>query len=831
MNTKKLFKKLTAVATGATMMGATMAGALAADLNDYPDMFVSEGTFDGLIVLGENAATVDNLAAIDISNSMEYMMAGETSTTTVEGDSWLAATSSNFLEIGENISDIESELDSEHLSALADGEIKNSKGTADYEQTLTIEAGEGGESIIVEFQEADNDNVGFSYLIENDELFATYELEFQDSLESDIEDGVLEDIEDEEITMMGVTYTITTATIDTDGEVTLTLMGGSAADTINEGETKTYTVNGVDYDVTLDSISGTSGDEDARFTINGESTTGVADGETEILEDGTSIGVTDITYQDYAGGIHSATFFLGADKYVLDGSDNSVEHNEDSITGLSVDIDQTNVTETDSTIDSITIEMEAQDDYYVEEGQLLSENADLDDSELLWTENWDINFASVDYEMNEVFALGWAEGNEQAVLTMELESGTVDFELVHADGADGLEGGDDDEELLVWNTSDTITVDDYFFLSTLATTDEEAETFLLQYRTADDTEDDTPKATLRNVVTGEDYERSASDGTFDLKLGGVTYEFSNTSADESDGDDDWDITLTSSNQFVFDSDALVNGTDTLSFRTKHGHLVEIVDSNNSNDASGWNVELSVDDDDLFDDSGDSDLIVFSAEIVDSATDEELTVQDGNALDGDSVDDEDDDDVEYTRSAYGELLTVTASDDDPDTWSVELPASQAEVMLYVTSGSTTTSTTTDGTLTKVSVVDATKLDSEVADVSAQNLLVVGGPCVNSVAAELLASGADCAAGFQAGVARVKLFENGDSVAMLVAGYSGEDTRLAGKVIAHRASELSGDEVEIEGTTYSDATISAPSEEVVEEAAEEEEEAEEEAVAEE
>ena len=49
--------------------------------------------------------------------------------------------------------------------------------------------------------------------------------------------------------------------------------------------------------------------------------------------------------------------------------------------------------------------------------------------------------------------------------------------------------------------------------------------------------------------------------------------------------------------------------------------------------------------------------------------------------------------------------------------------------------------------------------------------------------------------------------------LVAGYSGQDTRLAGSVIAHRASDLTGMEVEIEGTTYSDATIGAPT--VVEE----------------
>ncbi|MEK6900653.1 MAG: hypothetical protein AABX05_06005, partial [Nanoarchaeota archaeon] len=110
---------------------------------------------------------------------------------------------------------------------------------------------------------------------------------------------------------------------------------------------------------------------------------------------------------------------------------------------------------------------------------------------------------------------------------------------------------------------------------------------------------------------------------------------------------------------------------------------------------------------------------------------------------------------------------------------------------------------------VTFVDATNLDSEVADVKAQNLVVVGGPCVNTVAAELLGSPADCTEGFTPGKARVKLFEHANgNLAMLVAGYSGADTRLAGKVVANRASELMGKEVVVEGTTYADATISAP-----------------------
>ncbi|MFH1832459.1 MAG: hypothetical protein ABH827_06725, partial [bacterium] len=160
-----------------------------------------------------------------------------------------------------------------------------------------------------------------------------------------------------------------------------------------------------------------------------------------------------------------------------------------------------------------------------------------------------------------------------------------------------------------------------------------------------------------------------------------------------------------------------------------------------------------------------------------------------------------------------------------TLTIDWPEDERTALVFVTSGATAT-TASGGSLASVTIIDATKLDSEVTSVSAQNLITVGGPCVNTVSAELLGNPSNCAEGFSPGKARIKLFENANgNLAMLVAGYSGADTRLAGKVVANRASELSGMEMEVEGTTYSDATLGAPSvaapvEEVVEEAPAEE-----------
>ena len=63
--------------------------------------------------------------------------------------------------------------------------------------------------------------------------------------------------------------------------------------------------------------------------------------------------------------------------------------------------------------------------------------------------------------------------------------------------------------------------------------------------------------------------------------------------------------------------------------------------------------------------------------------------------------------------------------------------------------------------------------------------------------------------------MKLFENGDKVAMLVAGYSGEDTRAAGKFVANKWKDLSGKEANIEtasGSITTVAKVEAPAAEV-------------------
>jgi malate/lactate dehydrogenase len=111
------------------------------------------------------------------------------------------------------------------------------------------------------------------------------------------------------------------------------------------------------------------------------------------------------------------------------------------------------------------------------------------------------------------------------------------------------------------------------------------------------------------------------------------------------------------------------------------------------------------------------------------------------------------------------------------------------------------------------VGTAKLASEVSNVASQNMIVVGGPCANSVAATLMnraQSWPACGEGFEEGKAIIKLYENGNRVAMLVAGATALDTRRASRVLAdHTAYSLSGMEMQVVGTstTFSDTVVSA------------------------
>jgi hypothetical protein len=826
MKVRNMVKRLFAVGTGVAMLGATAMGALAADLGNYPDMFVKDGVFDGYFVVGENAASVDNIALTDISAGMKYTAAGETSTVSVEGDVYQFTSGTETLELGEDIFDVRSFLDSENLAALGGGSGSTVKGDFAYKEYLRFFPN----NTMAVFEQADDDaELTDVYLkISDDAIIAQYEMDFTKSLDAEDETNALTDLDDKTLTLMGVEYNIVSGVNNT---VKLTLMAGSVRETLNEGESKTYALEGTEYEVTLSSISGAAGSEVAKFVVNGEATPAVADGDTYKLESGVELGVSDITYQSYAGGIHAAQFYLGADKVVLeDGS--TVEVNSESIDGSLVQF-TTTATSSELQIENIKINMTAQDDYWIPAGGKLSENTNLDEAELLFTENWDFQFGGLKEEVsNEVMldSVGSDEGYKLKftnVAGIEINAPLAYEGTTKPDGTNEVDGhfGAKNEILHITapSTTDPIVEDEWFILNT--GTDKTSESYVLQYKGRDANTTTDPEVSLNILGVGiEGISVNTLTHVSTLNLGGK--EFTLTTAD---GTKDSNITVIAG-----------GGPDYNSLYTQYGVRVDLLsfskgiplDARNSSDIDGgalvylgnatmaaldMQVTFDTVDSDRLDDAGLGEFASYNFTRTDSSEEIDLNAIREDVYGASMLENDANENIVDGFNVTGIFISRDNGESDASSEvTMTVPETQREALVYVTSGATASTTSADGTLTSVNTVDATKLDSEVADITMQNLIVVGGPCVNSVAAELMGNPANCADGFTPGKARVKLFENGDYMAMLVAGYSGADTRLAGSVIAHRAADLTGMEVEVEGTSYATATIGAPTvmEEVVE-----------------
>jgi len=878
-----MVKRLFAVASGATMLGATAMGALAADLGNYPDMFVMDGKFDGFFVVGEKAASLDNLAAIDISTSMQYHAADAATTTTVEGDAWLAEGGAKKLEMansnstitGEGLYDIETFIGKGEMKALADGTFTTNGGSYGYTQYLYFDKANDERNEVIQYVENSHSDVtADNFVIKSGANIGEYRIEFTSSPQSSVQDTtgaantagtILDDFENTKISFFGKEYDIVLArrvndgTPNLDDGVKLTLMGGATSGALLEGETTTVSIGADSYEVTLTYVDSTY----AKFTVNGEQTNKLQVGDTYKLSNGKEIGVSEVLYQSYAGGIHSADFFLGASKLVLQDTDITNVASSSELQVGSETIDGANVIITGSDDNStfqltgIRVNMTAQDAYYVGTGSKLS-SAIIeagDEKELLFTNAWDIEYMGLTEATTHDIKLKSSNDRKYSLQFYDGDNNLVDFPLAYANTSTTLTVSEEaSEKNVVLNKGFNITKNDYFAVSGGTAADGTARSYALQYKGSDKRSATSPQIKFKNLGTGETISlnvdtTATTNTTATLKLGGYSFAVESV-RDKETADFAIFVALDSGSVVRYNAgDSPVGEIDIIDYygaqidfgNSLYGYLQangsattagigDRVTGINSSLPIGINVtsiklNISVPNVNDYDNMVPSSLNF----VIGATTTNEVTVNSFKAAgsveaSNPSITPEGEQNIGYGYTTMGAKWTYTSPSGSPNELTLAYPEKQRLPQVYVTAEGAAASTSSTGTLTAVTVVDATKLDSEVADVAAQNLIVVGGPCVNSVAAELMGNPADCAAGFTPGRAKVKLFtQTGGKMAMLVAGYSGDDTRLAGRVLAHRAADLFGDEVDIEGTTYSDATVSAPVvevaavEEVVEEAA--------------
>ena len=182
----------------------------------------------------------------------------------------------------------------------------------------------------------------------------------------------------------------------------------------------------------------------------------------------------------------------------------------------------------------------------------------------------------------------------------------------------------------------------------------------------------------------------------------------------------------------------------------------------------------------------------------------------------------DDDNSYAYTSQGAFARLFAPSSDPQELYVQYPNGQRVPQVFITGKSASFSSSGGGgggsgpVMVNPIQVGAAKLASEVADVKAHNSIVVGGPCANPGAAMLMGNPVDCTEGFTPGVGMIQVWEHANgNVAMLVAGYSGLDTRNAAQVVANYKdykSQLKGMKVEVKKVN-NQLTVAAPAPKVM------------------
>ena len=958
MKTRNVVKRIAALGTGVSMVGATLFGALAAyDLSAYPAPLLLNGRANGIIVVGDDAAASDVVGAVDIAASLQFQAFTETVSpggrtgTVLVGDSAKVGDASDLLEIEERLGHVKESLTEFDLNALRGGLISTDEGTTDYNQYIRFKD-TGTNSFAttgrVVFKEDEDDEVGDFLFFQDGTVMFEYVLEFEEGVESTIEGTTCDmlDLEDEILTILGEEFSVVdtdvrlSAGINVGGSntcngqrITLELIGGAILDTLEEGETKTYTYNGKDYQVNVlivaDNAAG--GEGTVKFRINGFVTDELEDGETDILSDGTEVGIREILpneAEEISGG-DLVEFYLGANEIEWTDSNytdnlfdtSGVEVNEENIEDAQVNVLGSVIPGTSNTFELQTIKYRLKadspkGDVYIKPGQGLREY--LDEPEGMLTPNWDLRYEGL--EDTGVSIVKFDAGGDDSYNLRFTNKEGIDYNVPIADASndDGnlFNMGDEDDDLIHcegYNRSDFLIDEDDFFVLT-DDNDETGITHIMSYESIDTTNREltfTDEGIGNREITYEVVTASAEIGSGSLIVGGNTFNVrvgrnskgtgsNNLSVDldadgNHEGDEAFIITQGGLIIDIWDNRSLATGTNLLNQSIVTHPFVEVASVNNtcyqfgsvnatvgagpggnhwvvgqqersggqlhdqfnasapflhngsilavgdSNQAAAqaygqWNLNTSFNIsmtvlNEQFDEDGPNNGDINGDGETDThsgtttiRTDEVVIVQISYLAASNEVnlavpniydtqatvnfESLDEVDLRQTLTLYGVFMELTDNDevDEAEELTVEVPLVQRGAQVFVVAGQTQRAQT--GLVQQYSpLIEVGVLASEVANIEDVNAVVVGGPCANAVAAELLGNPEVCTEGFEAGKAMIRAFEHSNGrVAILVAGLSALDTRRAAKVLAQFGDyDLSGDEVVVSGTTLSDISV--------------------------
>ncbi|MGC9309158.1 MAG: hypothetical protein ACP5D2_00495 [Candidatus Nanoarchaeia archaeon] len=797
---KKYFRKALTIAGSALMLGSTIGMAAAAS---YASPFISGSTADVAVVYGADTPNnADKIAALNVQSNLAGKLAGETgsssSGSTVSGESYKIELASTRFHLGDSVKDIVSGTvtDDDLPTLLADGVYRDdSNNDNDYTQKLEL-----GNWTLEMFNDRDysKDDPTIGIWIADRKPVLNYTLDFTDEPD-------FGDLETTDMKIMGRNYYVLDVSSD---NTTITLLDAADSIVLNEGETRTLEVNDDSYEVSISFI----GQNSVKLNVNGETTSSLSEDDTYKLSDGAYVGIKDISTQDYQGGIKQVEFSIGSGKLVLDNT-NEVEMNDDPVYELYAYIENNS-----NALSSIVLEWKADGDLFI-----------APDSEPVMPGFGTIKltWGGMTYPKQEVISV-IAGGDEYIKLSdFPLKDGAVDINLIYGNGTHYIGTGVDATEVLrTVGPGENLTfdgnTDSYFVASFNDGTN--AESYLMRARnfkrdgsvnrtTIEYMKDGTWTTAKSDAKAGDTVTR----GNVVLTLGAINYA-DKTAVIQSGTNVEFNELFTDEGMLMYLP--WVNDTYYVDEISGSGGM-DVTCSNMSFDAAGNlnTAQLGFSNINVINEQHNSSAIcTYYPDEYNLTFWEESktgTIAGGNSINltlgwyatdsqvsvkeiyggGDGFEEQGSSDL-FESHVYSALATKILWDKSGNQQEAELTyhgeesygnVFVAEESAEITSdGGTTTPSTELGT---VIVADDELTSAE----KAKNLIVVGGSCINSVAAELL-GGSYCESDFTdktdiaAGEFLIQSFENpynSDKVAMLVAGYHAADTEDAVTYLTNNA----------------------------------------------
>ena len=793
------FRKIACALASTAMVGSTVALAAAAS---YPAPFVEGGAADVTVVYG---AQLDMPAVIDISASLStaFLAGGEADTVTVGDDFAELGRSNDRLNLGNAMNAAHTSVDEDDMDLLANGVYTaDDNDDFDYEQKITLAS-----TTLTHFRDSEyEDLMGLDdktpvlgYSISDGSLVMNYSIDFTDQPESDVVSGDLDDFEGSDITILGKNYYISDAKNGTGADGffgKFTLLDSANTATVKEGETKTLDVDGVEYVVSIDFIDSDS----ASLLVNGFASDDLAEGSTEKLDDGSYLGIRDVRKLEVAGEIGSVEFSIGSGKLELT-SGNDIVMNDDSIADVKAYFKVSG-----SKLDEIVIEWYADGDLFItEENSIVMPG-----------------FNSVMYSMNGLVRTDEEtisienDGDDSMELSVPIKDGTATFNMLWANSTGEFQGiGKSATERLATSPSASFTYYDKYqdarhheYMVASYASGKDSESYLLRVKTNEDTSAGRNETTITNVLNGDEWsDRKEGDivdiGDVSLTIGAIVHNNTDKSVVLTAGSNvNFSTMYTDNGLKLYLPYGSANGTlfqGAINF--SDGHSLNTNATGHSSDSfwlfmdgrdkdstleggTGFNVTI--------DDNSDGELEVSQVNTAGSGGAGALEIGSSNAYEKYMVDDVAPRIMHYTDGDQDYAEVFYPMGEDAETY--------ADLVLASLGSSEEAATS----LGNVYITDLELASSGMAE---NNLIVVGGSCINSVAASLL-NGAGCESSWEdatgAGVGQyvVETFaQDNGKIATLVAGWDTQDTADAATFLT--TGEVSTDA----GSKYIDGALVA------------------------